>query len=65
MTGLPDGVTANGATISGTPTTAGKFTVTVSVKDSQPGSTPQTKSYGVGVAPPPPPPLVITTAPGA
>ena len=62
VTGLPDGVTANGATIGGTPTTAGKFTVTVSVKDSQPGSAPQTKSYGVGVAPPPPPPLVITTA---
>jgi hypothetical protein len=62
VTGLPDGVTANGATISGTPTTAGKFTVTVSVKDSQPGSAPQTKSYGVGVAPLPPPPLVITTA---
>ena len=61
VTGLPDGVTANGATIGGTPTTAGKFTVTVSVKDSQPGSAPQTKSYGVAVAPPPPPPLVITT----
>jgi len=62
VTGLPDGVTANGAAISGTPTTSGRFTVTVSVKDSQPGSAPQTKSYGVGVAPLPPPPLVITTA---
>ena len=62
VTGLPDGVTANGAAIGGTPTTAGKFTVTVSVKDTQPGSAPQTKSYGVGVAPPPPPPLVINTA---
>ena len=62
VTGLPDGVGATGATISGTPTTTGKFTVTVSVKDSPPGSTPQTKSYGVGVTPPPPPPLVITTA---
>ena len=61
VTGLPDGVTANGATIGGSPTTAGKFTVTVSVKDSQPGSAPQTKSYGVTVAPIPPPPLLITT----
>jgi hypothetical protein len=60
-TGLPDGVTVNGATIGGTPTTSGKFTVTVSVKDSQQGSAPQTRSYGVGVAPPPLPPLVITT----
>jgi len=61
VTGLPEGVTAKGATISGTPTASGKFTVVVSVKDSQQGSAPQTKSYGVGVAPPPPPPLTITT----
>ncbi len=59
VTGLPDGVTANGPVISGTPRTPGSFTVTVTVKDSAPGSTPQTKTFNVNVVAAP---LVITTA---
>ena len=57
--GLPDGLTATGPAISGTPTTAGKFTVNVTVKDSAQGSVAQSKSYSVTIAPAP---LTITTA---
>jgi hypothetical protein len=59
VTGLPDGVTATGPVISGTPKTVGTFTVTVTVKDSAPGSTPQTKTFSVNVVAAP---LIITTA---
>lgn len=56
-TGLPDGITATAAgVISGTPLTAGRFAVTVTVKDSA-GST-ATATYNVTIAFPP---LVITT----
>ena len=58
VTGLPDGVTANGPVIAGTPKTVGTFTVTVTVKDSAPGSTPQTKTFNVNVVAAP---LIITT----
>ena len=57
--GLPDGLTATGPAISGTPATAGKFTVNVTVKDSAQGSAAQSKSYSVTIAPAP---LTITTA---
>jgi len=59
--GLPDGVSgaANGA-ISGTPGTAGQFTVTVTVKDSAAGAVnTSSKQFSVTIAPPL---LVITTA---
>jgi hypothetical protein len=59
VTGLPDGLTATGPVIAGTPKTTGTFTVTVTVKDSAPGSTPQTKTFSVNVVAAP---LIITTA---
>jgi large repetitive protein len=60
VSGLPDGVSATPAgVISGTPKTAGKFTVGVTVKDGTPGSAAPSKSYSVTIAPPQ---LVITTA---
>ena len=49
--GLPDGLTAAGPAISGTPVIAGKFTVSVTVKDSAQGSVAQSKSYSVVIAP--------------
>ena len=58
VTGLPAGVTATAAgTISGTPTAAGTFTVSASVKDAAGVST--AKSYSVTIVPAA---LVITTA---
>jgi hypothetical protein len=59
VSGLPDGVTAASPAISGTPATAGKFTVNVTVKDSAQGSMAQSKSYSLTIAPAP---LTITTA---
>ena len=49
--GLPDGLTASGPAISGTPATAGKFTVIVMVKDSAQGNAAQSKSFSVTIAP--------------
>jgi hypothetical protein len=57
VTGLPDGVTFNNGTVGGTPTTAGKFTVTVSVSDKNGITASQT--FSVTIAPAT---LVITTA---
>ena len=57
--GLPDGLTAAGPAIGGTPATAGKFSVTVAVKDSAQGSAGQSKSYSLTIAPAA---LAITTA---
>jgi hypothetical protein len=49
VTGLPDGLTATAAgAISGTPTTAGKFTVSASVKDAAGASV--AKSYSMTIA---------------
>jgi Putative Ig domain len=60
VSGLPDGVSATPAgVISGTPKTAGKFTVGVVVKDGAPGSPAPSKSYTVTISPAA---LVITTA---
>jgi hypothetical protein len=57
VTGLPDGVTATAASLGGTPKTAGRFTVSASVKDAAGASA--AKSYSVTIAPAA---LVITTA---
>ena len=59
VSGLPDGLSATGPAIGGTPTMAGKFTVNVTVKDSAQGSVAQSKSYSLTIAPAT---LVITTA---
>jgi hypothetical protein len=59
ISGLPDGVSATPAgVISGTPTTAGKFTVGVVVKDGAPGSIAPSTSYTVTISSA----LAITTA---
>jgi hypothetical protein len=72
ISGLPDGLTGNSSgAISGTPTTAGKFTVNVSVKDNAPSPSASeapratvSKPFTLTIAPPQ---IVITTAtvPGA
>jgi hypothetical protein len=60
VTGLPPGVTATAAgAISGTPTTAGKFTVTVNVKDAAGTTFANRVGYTVTITPVP---LAITTA---
>ena len=51
VTGLPPGVTASGTAISGTPTTSGTFSVSVTVTDSSKKSASQTFSVTIAPAP--------------
>ena len=57
VTGLPDGLTFSNGAVSGTPATAGKFTVTVGVTDSKNATASQT--FTINIAPAA---LTITTA---
>ncbi|HWC97775.1 MAG TPA: putative Ig domain-containing protein [Candidatus Sulfopaludibacter sp.] len=57
VTGLPDGVTFAGGNVAGTPTTAGKYTITATVTDAKGGTASQT--FTVNIAAPGP---AITTA---
>ena len=63
-TGLPAGLSINSQTgvISGTPTAAGAFTVSVTVHDSTSSGT-ATARYSLSIVPPPPP-VTFTTAAG-
>ncbi len=56
FTGLPAGLSANGSSISGTPTAAGTSTVTVKVTDNSGLTTSQTFSVVIGIGP-----LQVTT----
>jgi large repetitive protein len=57
VTGLPDGLVFGNGSVSGTPTTAGKFTVTVTVSDSKNATASQTFTITIAAGP-----LTITTA---
>jgi hypothetical protein len=59
---LPNGVTLNGNTLSGTPTVGGSFPISVTATDAA-GCPPATKPFTLTIAggcPPPPPSLVVT-----
>jgi hypothetical protein len=60
ITGLPTGLTASGANISGTPTQSGTFTITVKVTDS--ASTPVSVQVTLSLTIATPPPLAISTS---
>ena len=62
LNAFPPGLALNSnGVISGVPTTAGNYSVTVQVTDA--GGLQGTKSYQLSIVPPPIPPLNITTAP--
>ncbi|MBA8862429.1 outer membrane autotransporter protein [Ochrobactrum anthropi] len=51
VTGLPDGLTASGDTISGTPTTAGSFDVVVTITDADGSTINKTQTIVIAAAP--------------
>src|SRR5438105_6200161 len=62
-TGLPAGLSLNSGTgqISGTPSTAGNYTVTASVRDSENSPASASKTFSLTITSTPPPALSITT----
>src|SRR2546429_389903 len=63
-TGLPAGLalSTNTGQISGTPSTAGNYTVAASVRDSENSPVSASKTFSLTITGTPPPPLSVTTA---